>query len=500
MKLQNSPSAPAVASPSLLAARRFIRDRRVGDHSTLYRVYIAVICGAFLGVPGIFSAIGAVSLLSQAVGPVAVAESLHAAGAVFVALTAFMPSHAGLVVPTAPELFYFIEGPFGVRKTLTHRTMMLFMLAATAGGLAAGVAAAGLGLDGWTAARAVASGLGLGGIAAGSLVVRQSAFATTGRWVIGGVGLLLCAASPWFGGTGWLPLAVSALEFAAAVVLFALVPACLDSVPLGRLEEDMASRDALLAGLMAGDARAIGSTRNGRTPRFRRLRTGFPAGPWSRALRVDFLSVLRTPIRSGTALLAGAAAGALTCAADGNLLAVAVALVVLEQVFRVLAKGLLDYLDTVGADRIVPDPFCRTVLRHMMMPWTLLVLCIGAGALAAFPLVQTGAQALAVLALMLTAPPCVSLMLSGSAGVPVGMMSPVLSPVGDASSLALVLWMFRALIPAGLFVLIAFRVGIAVGVAVLIPASAALAVLRLRSLRGVEAKTAGHPWPGNGQE
>jgi hypothetical protein len=193
-------------------------------------------------------------------------------------------------------------------------------------------------------------------------------------------------------------------------------------------------------------------------------------------------------------LLAGAATGALTCVADGNLLAVAVALVVLERVFRVLAKGLLDYLDTVGADRIVPDSFCRMVLRHMVMPWALLVLCISAGALAAYPLVQTGAQGSGVLALMLIAPPCVSLMLAGSAGAPVGMLSPVLSPVGDASSLALVLWMFRGLIPAGLFVLIAFKVGTAVGVAVLIPASAALAVLRLRSLRGLEAKTAGHTW------
>lgn len=494
MNLQKIPPPLAAARPTLSAVRRFIRYRRAGDHSKLYCVYVAVLCAAFLGVPGIFSLVGVVSLIGQAVGPAVVVASLHAAGAVFVALTAFMPSHAGLVIPTACELFYFVAGPFGVRGTLAPRTLMLFLIVTASGGLAAGVAVAGLGLWGWTAVGTVASGLGLGGIAAGSLVVLQSVTAAIGRWGFAAAGVLLAAASSWFGVTVVFPLAVSVLEFAAAVVLCAFVPAFLDSVRVAQLEADIASRAVLLAGLMAGDARPFGSTRTGRPRSFRRSRMSFPRGPWLRALRVDALSVLRTPVRTAAAVLAGASSGALITATNGNLVAVAVALVVLERVFRVLAKGLLDYLDTVGADRIAPDPFWWTVLQHIVLPWTLLILCTCAGALAAAPIVHAGTLAAGALGLVLTAPPCVSMMLSGSAGTPVSMLAPVLTPMGDASSLALVLWMLRGFVPACLFTLVALNAGPAAGTAVVIPGCAAMALLQLRNLRRVEDNAAGHAW------
>ncbi len=84
-------------------------------------------------------------------------------------------------------------------------------------------------------------------------------------------------------------------------------------------------------------------------------------------------------------------------------------------------------------------------------------------------------------------------MLSGSAGIPVRMLAPVLTPMGDASSLALLLWMIRGLLPATLLILIAVNAGLPAAAAVLIPLCAFLAFLRLRDLAAIERTTAGRP-------
>ncbi len=365
-------------APDLKAARHFLRGRRPGDHGRLYRAYVVALCTVFFGAPSVWSAAGLFAQFCQAVGAGSILFSLHLAGSVLVALTAFAPSHAGLVVPTARELFYFIEGPFGVRGTLQARTLLLFASVAAAGGLVFAVASAGLGLEPMPAAASVASGLGLGGVAAGSLVLTQTTNAGTGRWAFGTVGAFLVVGSVLFSGSGMAVL--SCLELTAAVALGVAVPRFLDRVSIGRLEADLGARATLAAGLMAGDARALGTARAGRARRFRRVRPAFGAGAWPRILHADALSLVRTPARSAAAPLAGIACGALSAATGGHLLATAVALVVLERAFGVLAKGLMDYTDTVGADRIGPDPFWSAAGRHAVLPLILLAASISAWA------------------------------------------------------------------------------------------------------------------------
>ncbi|HLS03083.1 MAG TPA: hypothetical protein VK054_14095, partial [Beutenbergiaceae bacterium] len=348
-----------------------------------------------------------------------------------------------------------------------------------------GVVVAGLDLGASSVTvRTLASGVGFGGMIAGALVLGQSRWRFGSRWLFAALGLTLWFFSPVFAASASSAVVVAVGELTIGVLLSALTPVILDHVSIAQLEADHASRQVVTAGLLVGDSRAFASAQT-RKRYFRRVHLPIPKGWWGRILWVDWLSVIRSPIRLAGAGAVGVATGLVVSSTGGDVLVIAVALVVLQRVFRVFAQGLSDYLDTIGADGITPDLFWGRVFRHSTLPWVgyIFFLCLGfVTAILTLPDVALDPW---VCAVVLCVPPCVTVMLAGESGVPVSMLTPVATPLGDASILVLVGWMVRGFIPAGLFLVVGTIAGGLAATVMLIPVTVVSALLRLPRLAGI---------------
>lgn len=488
------PSVPAPGRPALVRARRILHEGAATRSDIAYRVYVVVLLAAMFVVPTISGATASVP--AERVTGLVWAMREWSAGVLVLAAVA--PTHFGPVITYEGELHFLVTGPFGARRVLAGRTWTVLVAALVAVGALAGVVAAGLGLAPVALVCSTVWMIGTCALVFLGLLGVQTRWGNIARVLTLVLGTVLVVTGRRGGHEGWVPgggqdVLGAGLLGVAVVLAVAAVPLALGAVPARVMEHDIRMRRLIGAGLTIGDLRAL-TTRDGPRRRWGRHRhLGLGHGLVRRSAAVSALELLRTPVRSLSALVVVGLCGAWVVAgAEGLALRVShagsgasdlvvplavlapVALVAGQWAFGVLARALADVLETLGARRLDPSGFGAQV-QALLAPPAVLVLAAGAAGAGAAgvlrPVVLThvgavvpgGASAQvgagAALVLVLLVAPLTSLALMASGGAPLMAFTASPSPVGDMSSLWVVAWMLRGLAPAAvLTVLLAVAV------------------------------------------
>lgn len=365
--------------------------------------------------------------------------------------------------------------------------------------------------------------------------------AVAGSGTVPGLGGGVGVAARWALGGG-ADLAGAVVSGVLTLAVVAAVPLALGAVPARVLAHDLRVRHLIRTGLGSGDSGVL-AVHDGPPRRRLRGRTlGFGSGgPVRRALSVDTLDLLRTPGRVGAALVVvlvcGVWAGALgagtaevptrwltTSPGDAgapmiSLPVTALAPVVLvgaQWSFTRLTRALSNVVGTLGVGRLDRSSFPVVIVSHLLLPGLLHLVatavglalgaaCAAGGVARATPAAGSGAvlavaetagvdhAALlwAATGVVVLAAPLASLTLIASASPPLALLAPAPTAFGDSSSLLVVAWMLRALVPAGFLGVVLAAAGalgvplgsaLSAGVGVLVPACAVAAGWRLRSL------------------
>ncbi len=476
-----------------MRARRVVRESASSPREVLYRAYVAVILALVFGVPLIQGLASVARGIVAENGAAPLLWSARVVVGVVLALTAVAPSHLGPVLASETELYYLIEGPFGVRPVVLGRTWTILGSTVVLVGAIAGTLEAGMGI-GW--------GPGLSGIGwflGATVLVGVSLLGTQTRWaaptrmaaLLSGCGIvvvsilarrdgwpLLGGADLW--GTGVL--------VSAGVVGLAVVPLLLGGVADRTLEHDARLRKMIRSGLVAGDSRVLGLHEGVPVRRFRGHAIRIGGGVWRRSMSVDAISALRRPERTAAALAILIVTGIALARGWAPVLVVPVGLVVVSVAFSVLAQGLSGVLDSLGAGRLDPSGFAVTVLAHCAVPWVATTLALGTGA--GIGAAIDGGVGVAMV-LVLVAAPCTAIALMGASTAPVLVLDASGGATGEFGSSLLIAWLGRGLLPAlvaaALLVVLPGGAGIAASATLLIPSCAIAALVHLWGLRKTDA-------------
>lgn len=286
----------------MAAAQRVLGPKQTGNKNLLYWLYLAGPL-AWYGVFGIRE-------LGYAAGSDSVLTAFFLSGSLAVLLAPWLPTRYGPVVVSAQELFYFVEGPFGLRGTAPRRTVRICLGVAACVGLVSALISVGLRMEVDDALLVTAFGVGTAALFAAGVVLGGSGFATWARIVFAGLGCGMLGLVSGMNLDQWLPAVLTGAVLVGAVCVLLLLPTALDRVTDARLRADLRSRELLTAGLLAGDLKVAAST-GGQARRFFRG-SCLPLGSNSRlnALAVDAMSLVRRPFRLMSALLLSFCAGA----------------------------------------------------------------------------------------------------------------------------------------------------------------------------------------------
>ncbi|PZP29493.1 MAG: hypothetical protein DI613_11830 [Kocuria rhizophila] len=446
---------------SIVEAQRVLGPKQTGNKNLVYWLYLAGPL-AWYGVFGVRE-------LGYAAGSDTILTAFFMSGYLAILLAPWLPTRYGPVVISAQELFYFVEGPFGLRGTVLRRTVRICLGVAACAGLISAVIAVGLRAEVVDALLVAGFGMGTAALFASGIVLGGSGVATWARLAFTGLGCGMLGLALGVNLDLWLLWALTGAVLVCAVAMMLSLPAALDQVTDARLRTDLRSRELLTAGLVAGDFRlALGSH------------------SWLNAVSVDALTLVRRPFRLMGALLISFCAGAVVTVFGPGPLLVALAVVVLQWVFGVLAKGLNDYLESVGADRIIPQGVWGTAVRHLILPVLLSALSLALGFVTGDWLFLGTTIVPAAFLILFLLPPLIKLSLSGAGALPAEMMTGVVTPMGDLSAIARIVWMFQGLVPAVLLVVLLQYMSLSTGAWWFLGAMLIFALARLKKLSDIE--------------
>ncbi|UOQ61150.1 hypothetical protein MUN76_04040 [Leucobacter rhizosphaerae] len=520
-----------MASPELRAVRAVLRGRRDrADASEVsYRIYLAVMLVIIVGAPLVR---GLVLWMLEAL-PVPGTTPSEALAAVLTGLTALCvlagaqggPARTGL-----PQLDLLHTSAIPRRRLLAAPVARALALGAGLGMFVAGIVVATrllrADLDPALAVALLLGGAGLGVLAAFGMLLGQVGRGV--RWGVAGAlaGLAALQLAGWVGDADGGGLAgpvdpwswVAGLVFAAAdpgrsapvlllagllavvaMILAMLAPRMAARLRWEALREQAARWDAIGISAMSGDPKAALARLGAPVRVGRRLRVRPTAHLTLTLLSRDLLGVIRTPARSLLALIGVTAAAAIwgiavgggagaAAGTDPDLLVVgtlgAVAVLLAYAALQPWCRGLATAADGAGSPGLLPATPQGLLLRHLQLPLLLglLAAALGGGALvvsgwgaAPTAVAPVSAGALVGTALALR-------VLSSLKGtIPMRLLAPVPTPVGDASGINVLLWTLDGSIAAallGALLAVVWALGIAAGgvpVAALITSAAVLA-------------------------
>lgn len=443
-----SPARPA--RERLAAARSVHRSRNEqrtrGD--TAYVVYITVLVAAIVGVPVVRAAVvglaeptAIAALIAIATGPIVpVLGVLVWCGALALGRV------RGPIVPTPFAAAVLGGSDISPRVAWTRR-----LLGSSAGAVVLLIGIAALGVSG--------------------LLATGTATAAAGQFVVGAALVSVTACALWLAGQTLgrrgtailgtvlaMLLVTSALAvlspLAHLVALGTCAVAAVGTIPplLARLSGDVVLAHAERAEAM-GDLAGTGDL-SGALDRVRprpsvgrRWRMRFPRPLVLAVFRRDAIGAARTPVRAlvslATLALAGVAWAATGTAPPGVRWAPALAAGLLAfAALGALTDGMRDASDTAGRPSLYRQTPGRLLLLHAPLPLVAVsvvsggaVLLAGGGIPAAVGMVALGAVLVAVRAFD-----------SAKGPLPISLMMPVPTPMGDASAIGIWLWQADALL------------------------------------------------------
>lgn len=467
---------------ALRRARRMLRDRagRPDLRETLFRVYAAVIVAIVV----VFPVVRAVFIfLSVPAGIEFLAESVGAEiwSIVFAGATVVLAATArvrGPVVPAQPYLMTVVGSPLAraltLRRPFLQSTALVLAVVLALGGLYLGVALV-AGIP--TPAEAVLFAVGVLVGGAALAVVWAGAQSPYRRIVVSvvtaaavvqiAVALLSPAVAAWITPWGWsgtLWAAVHATDAVGAVLALGLlavvtvagttvVPHLLRRLPFAELDAQSRRWAAVGALAASGDVRTA-VDRMKTPPRRGRTRRAMRAGgPVSGILRRDLRGLGRAPGRTAAGLVitaaAAAAIGLVSGRGEGVQLPLAVAALALYFSVGMLADGLRAFTASIGGASPYGIPPQRQARAHLLVPASFGVLAAVVGA--AVATAWGGSIAAAAWSALVVLFAVVMQLFAGAKGqLPVALLMPVPTPVGDLSVLGVLLWLADAIVITGL--------------------------------------------------
>ncbi|MFC0582147.1 hypothetical protein [Micrococcoides hystricis] len=466
---------------SVRATRRYLNRHAFRLKDRLYVVYLVGILGLFWGLPGLFSVAGVLEIFDWSATEAAQA-GVVVAGASIVA-AGLLPLPLALPYTGHREFFFLIRGA-GTKAALTTRTFIVVGVAAGLGALLGGILAA--------SSRGeppqnllfllIILGAGAGLTTAACSLLIQAKTNYVGRLAPLLIGLGLAA-------TGLLADTVL-LEFLAlaawvlllgGLMLTAAVPSLLATIQFGHLDEITQRRKVLLSGLFTQNTDVATAVMYRVPKRFRGLRIAPPRNALGQGSWAAWLTLLRTPYRTLALLVAVTILGASIAWAQNNVLIAALVAAILGYVLTALGQSLSTRITALSGDGQERPQVFASLLGHALPPGLLCAavfvvpsLIIG---LFGEPVPSVGlrsALALAVLTMFL---------LAGSATTPVGVFTPVITPLGDASAVNWVLWSLRGFLPAAAWAVAVVWLGQGMGTAVALGGLALVVALRMIRLR-----------------
>lgn len=461
----------------ILAQSRSVTASRAGlptASDAVYTVYVAVLIVAIVAVPVVRSIVlglASPDILATIVAP----DSYRGVGAIAAVLAAcavLIGRTRGPVVPS-PFLTEFLAGSHLARSDTLRRSFLisvtvLALAAVTVSGIVVGARFLGGPTAAIPAALVVLGSIAYSGVLAVLWLIGQScprrttiplAIVILGSAIAVGIGVdIVMLATPW----GWLALLWKSLGPAAPVpwwpvialalspLAFLAAPALLNNLRSPELMAQARRWQSIGTLVQTGDiAGASGALRTPPT-RGRHYRISF-TGPLPIAiLQRDIGSARRFPARIAFGSLALVAAGWLNAqtasATDGLDWAVALAGVLLGYLAAgVWCDGLRNANENVGPSSLYGRSALTMIGSHALLPGLACLLLGSIGAIAAV----TGGAPIGVLPWWMLVSVFIVLVriLDCAKGpMPIGLLLPIVTPVGDVSILNVIAWQADALI------------------------------------------------------
>ena len=504
-----------------LAAARAVTAGRAGTATTgdiRYAIYLAVLTAAIVVVPGLRAIVLGLAepeILTAMIDPAGY-RVVAVIGAVLAAAVLLVGPVRGPVVP-GPFVTEFLAGS-GLARGIALRRPFLIAAAVLAG---VAVTVTGL-LLGARLPSGVVSGAGLASALVGTVGYSTLIMVL---WLIGqagarrltvpiALGILICAVAagagvdalmlltPW----GWLALLWQPVGPSAAPVFWPVVPLLL--LPLGLLAVPALLNALRGAELMAqsrrwqsigtmvqtGDVAGAAGVLRGPPTSGRRVTTRL-AGPLVVAvLRRDLLAARRFPVRSvlGSAglVLGGWLTAVTPTLPDGlHWLTGSVGALVVFLAAGVCCDGLRNAAENAGPSSLYGRSDLAMIAAHALLPLVASVVLTAAGAGIAVAggapvAVLAWGASLAVLVVLVRVLDC------AKGPMPIGLLLPVVTPVGDLSILNVIAWQADAVLLiaiAGGVLTALFTAAGPTAVPWLVLAGAAVAALALRRIRALAA-------------
>lgn len=190
--------------------------------------------------------------LGYAAGSDTVLAVFILSGSLAILLAPWLPTRYGPVVVSAQELFYFVEGRFGLRGTALRRTVRICLGVAACVGAVSAVIAVGLRVDVPDVLLISGFGVGVGALFTAGIVLGGSGLAGWARLVFAGLGCGMAGLVSGMDPDQWLPAVLTGAVLVGAVCVLLMLTMALDRVTDARLRADLRSRELLTAGLIAG--------------------------------------------------------------------------------------------------------------------------------------------------------------------------------------------------------------------------------------------------------
>ena len=115
----------------IAAALRVLGPRQTGSKNLVYWLYLAG--------PLVWYGVFGVRELGYSAGTDTVLTAFILCGSLVILVAPWLPTRYGPVVVSAQELFYFVEGPFGLRGTALCRTVRICLAVASCAGVVSAV-------------------------------------------------------------------------------------------------------------------------------------------------------------------------------------------------------------------------------------------------------------------------------------------------------------------------------------------------------------------------
>lgn len=226
-----------------------------------------------------------------------------------------------------------------------------------------------------------------------------------------------------------------------------------------------ARRGLAFSALAIGDSRAFETeTTSSRGPRI--WKSGFSRKLIMRSIQID----LRYYRRSPTGLVSGLALvimSALICSLIGpSAFSLAVVFYSMQLGLTQWTAALRDVADFRGADPILSERLLPRALSHLVLPLALLVVATMMGVSAGWLIGGAAPSTAWMLFWIALLAGFLRFASIGSGGIPASMMMPIVTPMGDLSSLVLVAWLLRSLLPGVLLIWVCAQRGPVIALAV----------------------------------